>query len=87
MLPRFGSPSKFKQTLPKPPSGALRLSEIVHAQKRFTALMFGLDAFRQKLAGDKNSFPAAASDEPKVQSLAEIAKQMRAMQTHMSKET
>lgn len=78
LLPRFGKPSKFKQALPKPPSGSIGLRDIVYAQQRFTALMFGLEAFQHTLQGTTSIFPDMATQAGNVPSLVDIARQMRA---------
>lgn len=77
LLPRFGQPSKFKQTLPKPPSGALGIRDIAHAERRFTALMFKLEAFKHTLLGTVSIFPAAAAEAKNVPRLQDIARTMR----------
>lgn len=79
LLPRFGKPSKFKQKLPKPPSGSLTLRDVVHAEKRFTALIFALEAFQHTLLGKESIFPGSATQAGDVPTLASIAKQMRAI--------
>ncbi|WP_027517980.1 hypothetical protein [Bradyrhizobium sp. WSM1417] len=81
LLPRFSARSKFKQKLPKPPSGSLGLRDIVHAEARFNALMFGLEGFQHTLLGDQSIFPASAANAPAIPSLADISRQMRTMQT------
>lgn len=76
LLPRFGEPSKFRK-IPRPPPGSLTLRDIVHAERRFTAMKFGLEAFMHTLRGEKSIFPADAAKPPNTPTLAYIARQMR----------
>jgi hypothetical protein len=78
LQPRINQPTKFKQIIRKPPSGALCLKQIVHAKRRLEALASAVEFLFYDLLRLKTPYPASLAQADDVPSMASLALLIRA---------
>lgn len=79
LIPKISTPSKFKQRVPKPPSEALCVREIIYARKKFVAAAFELESLYYNLIHRKWHFPESAAQAGNAPTQAEVTSQIRSM--------
>ena len=79
LIPTLSRKPKFRQKLPKPPSGSLCLRDIVSARLQFTALAFGLEFLVHRVNQQKTLLPASLAQADDAPSMAKLTHQIRTM--------
>jgi hypothetical protein len=79
LLPRFIAPTKYRQQVPKPPSEALCIRNIIHARYNFNALAFSLESLSCALKGQKSRLPASLAQQKNAPTMAHLTRELRTL--------
>jgi hypothetical protein len=82
LLPRFPAPTKYRQRVPRPPSDALCIRDIVHARYKFNALVFSLEFLSYALKRQKSPHPTFFAQEKNAPTITQLTREIRTLLKH-----